>query len=325
MVRIRSFLLIILLGLAFWKPFTGFAQQMPQYSQYMFNGLQINPGYTGYKQEGYIQTTYRNQWVGFPGAPKTFALTADLSANDGTMGFGGSVVSDVLGPTSTTSILLTYAYRIRTGNNSFLGLGISSGASQYSLDPSGFLPIDEDDLLIPQGRVNLFTPNLNSGLFFHNDRFYAGLSAYNMIGKKALEREDIALGFHDFHFFLTSGMLISMGDNVEFKPSFLVKYINGSPMNYDLNAMFMFFETVWLGTSYRSNTNVLNNNLQQGLSNRNAVAMIVELFINPQFRLGYAYDHNINVLETYRNNSHEISVGYYLFHKRATMKNPRWL
>jgi hypothetical protein len=64
------------------------AQQLPQFSQYIFNGLHINPAYAGYKGDGYIQTTYRSQWVNFPGAPQTLSFTADISANEGSMGLG---------------------------------------------------------------------------------------------------------------------------------------------------------------------------------------------------------------------------------------------
>jgi type IX secretion system PorP/SprF family membrane protein len=301
-----------------------FGQQLPQFSQYIFNGLHINPAYAGYKGEPYIQSTYRSQWVNFPGAPETFTVTADLSANEGTMGFGLSLMSDNLGPAKTTGGLLTYAYRIKTGARSFLGLGVSAGFSQYSLDGSMLDPNDFPDSQIPEGRINLLTPNLNTGLFFHNDKFYAGFSVYNMVGKNALEKEDVALAYHDFHYYLTMGYLFDLSDNVKFKPSFLIKEVKGAPTSYDINAMFLFMERLWVGGSYRSNMKIWNDNLLEGLNNRNAVAAILEIFPTERLRLGYAYDHNLNVLNAYRNNSHELSVGFYITPRRAVMKNQRW-
>lgn len=164
------------------------SQQLPQFSQYMFNGLHINPGYAGYKQEGYIQSSYRSQWVGFPGAPTTFSLTADFSANEGAMGFGFSFLHDELGPARTTGGLLTYAYRIKTGENSRLGLGISAGASEYAIDRSKLDPLDWPDEVLAGGLINLFVPNMNAGLFFDAQNFYAGFSAFNMIGRRAANR-----------------------------------------------------------------------------------------------------------------------------------------
>ncbi|SIT07382.1 type IX secretion system membrane protein, PorP/SprF family, partial [Belliella pelovolcani] len=192
------------------------SQQLPQFSQYIFNGLHINPAYAGYKGEPYIQSTYRSQWVGFEGAPTTFTVTADLSANEGLMGFGVSILSDKMGPTNTNGAMLSYAYRIQTGRNSFLGLGASVGASEYAIDGDMLRANDPNDPNIPEGRVNMFTPNMNMGLFFHTDRFYAGASAYNMIGKGALEREDIALAYHDFHYYITAGVMIPVSSSVQF-------------------------------------------------------------------------------------------------------------
>ncbi|MFT6827695.1 MAG: type IX secretion system PorP/SprF family membrane protein [Roseivirga sp.] len=300
-------------------------QQLPQYSQYIFNGLHINPGYAGYKNEGYIQTTYRGQWVNFPGAPKTVSVTADFSANEGTMGFGVSFVDDRIGPTVTSGGLLTYAYRMRAGRKSFLSLGVSGGFAKYGFDPSILVPNDEDDSLIPEAKVSLSVPNFNSGLFFHSDRFYAGLSVFNMIGRKSItERQDVALSNHDLHYYFNAGTLIPLGVNVEFKPSVLIKQVKGSPTNYDLNAMFLFKERLWVGGSYRANVRVFEDFLQEDLIRKNAIAAILEIFATRDLRIGYAFDYNLNVFNAGRNNSHEISLGYYMRAKNTVMKNPRW-
>ena len=302
------------------------AQQLPQFSQYMFNGLHVNPGYAGYKNEGYVQSTYRSQWINFPGAPKTFSVTADFSANEGRMGFGLSFLNDQLGPTESKVALITYSYRIQVGRKSYLGLGISSGFSDYMLDPTKLIVNDPDDPLIPGGIVRKAVPNLNSGIFFHNDKYYAGISVYNMIGKAALTSEDVALAYHDFHYYLTLGALYKISESVQLKPSVLIKHTNGSPTMYDLNALFLFRNRIWLGGAFRSNVRILDDRLQPNdeLFKRTALVGIFELFMTDNLRLGYAYDHNINVLNNYRNNTNELSLGYYLRPSRTVMKNPRW-
>lgn len=320
----RKYIISMLLGiLIFWvRPIQ--AQQLPQFSQYIFNGLHINPGYAGYKNEGYIQTTYRSQWVNFPGAPRTMTLTADLSANEGKMGFGLSYVRDKIGLTESNLGMLTYAYRINTGDRGRLSLGISGGISEYAFDPSDIITVNPDDPTLPASRVAATAPNMNMGLFYHTDRFYAGFSAYNLIGRKALMREDIAVAFHDFHYYLTFGWMVDLTDQVQLKPSVLVKHAKGSPTSYDLNAMFLFKEKIWFGGSYRSNVRVFDDRLQQNLSKRNALALVMEYFISPGLRLGYAYDYNLNALNSSRNESHEISLGVYLSGKREIVYNPRW-
>lgn len=322
MGKIFSILFISVLLLAI--PNLSEGQQLPQFSQYMFNGLHINPGYAGYKSEGYIQSTFRSQWVSFPGAPRTFTVTADLSANEGMQGFGVSFLTDQIGPARTTGGLFTYAYRMQVGEESFFSLGLSGGFTEYMIDGDLLRFNDANDPNIPVGRERMVTPNMNAGIFFHNSRFYAGFSAFNMIGKGALEREDLSLAFHDFHYFLTAGALLPVSDAVQFKPSFLIKEVKGAPTSYDLNGMLLFMERLWLGASYRSNMRIWNDNLEANLGNRNAVAFLLEIFATENLRLGYAYDHNLNVLQDYRTNSHEISVGYYLSPRSVKLKNPRW-
>lgn len=300
------------------------AQQLPQYSQYLFNSLHVNPAYAGYKNIGYVQSTYRSQWINFPGAPKTLSVTADLSASEGMVGFGVSFVDDQIGPTANTMGQLTLARRVRMGYKSFLSFGLSGGISRYKLDPNLFNTFDFDDPLIPEERINKTVPNLNSGLFFHSDDFYLGLSLYNMIGSGATKNEDVALAYHDFHYFFTTGALFKLSDEVKLKPSVLVKHVKGNPMSYDLNVMFLLKDRLWLGGSFRSNVRSFENNLKEDLIRRNAVATILEIFATPNLRLGYAYDYNLNVLNSYRNNSHEVSMGYYLKSKIKIMKNPRW-
>lgn len=145
-----------------------------------------------------------------------------------------------------------------------------------------------------------------------------------MIGKRSLEKEDVALAYHDFHYYLTAGYLLDLGSTVKFKPSFLIKEVKGAPTNYDINAMFLFYERFWIGGSYRSNMKIWNDNLQENLSNRNALAAVIEIFPTDRLRIGYAYDHNLNVLQDYRNNSHEFSIGFYMIPRKAVMRNQRW-
>ena len=298
-------------------------QQLPQFSQYIFNGLHINPAYAGYKGDGYIQTTYRSQWINFPGAPKTLSFTADVSANEGRMGLGVTYIKDRIGLTESNLGMLTYSYRIATGDRSMLSLGVSAGISEYAFDPTGMVTVNPDPLL-PSSRVAATSPNLNTGLFFHSDNFYAGLSGYNLIGRRSLLRQDIAVAFHDFHYYLTVGGMVRLADDVQLKPSVLIKQVKGSPTSYDLNAMFLFREKVWLGGSFRSNVRVFEDQLQEDLSKRNAVAFVMEYFVLPSMRIGYAYDYNLNALNSYRTESHELSVGVYLNRQRKIIYNPRW-
>jgi type IX secretion system PorP/SprF family membrane protein len=318
---------LLLVGiLILFRSSIGYAQQLPQFSQYMFNGLHVNPGYAGYKNVGYVQSTYRNQWVNFPGSPETISVTADFSGNEGRMGFGLSLLQDKIGPTESKVGLLTYAYRVRLGSSSRLGLGVSAGFADYRMDPSILEENDPNDPLIPLGLVRKTAPTLNTGLFFNSQKYYIGFSAFNMIGKASLEAEDVSLAYHDFHYYLTMGGILRLSEEIQFKPSALLKHVKGSPTSFDLNAMFLINEKVWVGAAYRSNARLFEDQLQDRgeLNNRTAIVGLFELMVTNNIRLGYAYDQNMNTLSTLRSNSHEFSIGYYLRRSTTIMKNPRW-
>jgi type IX secretion system PorP/SprF family membrane protein len=233
-------------------------------------------------------------------------------------------VRDKIGLTESNLGMLTYSYKINTGYGGRLSLGISGGVSEYAFDPSDVITGIPDDPSLPASRVAAMAPNMNAGLFYYDDWFYAGISAYNMIGRRALLKEDIAVAYHDFHYYLTFGGLLDLSDNVQLKPSVLVKHVQGSPTSFDLNAMFLFVDRVWLGGSFRSNVRIFEDQLQDELNKRNAVALVMEFFITPGLRLGYAYDYNLNALNSFRNESHELSLGVYLRSKREIVYNPRW-
>jgi type IX secretion system PorP/SprF family membrane protein len=292
----------------------GFGQQLPQFSQYMFNSLHINPGYAGYKNEGYVHASYRNQWFGFLGAPKTMTLTAELSLNEGKTGAGMSILSDKIGAIETKMFLATYARRIQVSKHSFLGLGMSSGFSQYSLDGTKLKMNDVGDVLLPPGVVSKTVPNLNIGVFYNSEKVYLGISTFNLIGKSYLKTRDHVYTEHDRHYFFTGGGLVRVSQNVQFKPSFLVKHVKGSPTSVDLNGMVLLNNKVWVGGSYRTNARVFGDMLQvrKELNTSTALVGIAEVFVTKDLRVGYSFDYNLNVLNARNASSHEISLGYYL-------------
>jgi len=298
------------------------AQQLPHYSQYIFNRLHINPAYAGYKAEPYVQATYRKQWLDFPGAPTTMSLSADFSANEGMLGFGAMVLTDQIGPVRTNYVQGIVAQRIKLGPESFLGLGVSGGVSEHIIDGE-LLQSNVPDRIVPEGRMSFMKPNLNTGIFFHNERIFAGLSAYNMLGGNLKVDEDIDLAFNSFHYYLTYGMLFELSESVSLKPSFLVKAVAGAPVSYDLTNLFLLKQKVWIGGSYRSNF-IISDNLDSNLSRRNAVVFLTEFWATSNLRVGYSYDHHLSKFNSFQSNTHEISIGFYLKPKFLSMKNPRW-
>jgi type IX secretion system PorP/SprF family membrane protein len=302
------------------------AQQNAQYSQYMFNGIYINPAYAGYKEQLNAHTFYRSQWTGITGGPKSMSLAVDAIANDGNVGLALQIASDKLGAQSTLSAYANYAYRLRLNEDgtSRLAFGIGMGVVQLGIDGAKLNPNDpEPDQ--PAGMQSRIVPDARTGIYYSDNRFYAGISADNLISQgKKVQTAGFILETKP-HYYLTAGMLVPLSKDVQLKPSFLLKDDRGGPTSLDVNAFVLLAEKVWLGGSYRTGVKVYDKSyLQKDLSARNSVVAAIEVFPVSNLRIGYAYDMAVGALSGYGGSTHEISIGYYFKTKSMRMVTPRY-
>ncbi|MCZ4244103.1 PorP/SprF family type IX secretion system membrane protein [Pedobacter punctiformis] len=305
------------------------SQQDAQYSQYMFNGIYINPAYAGYKEQTNIHSFYRNQWTGITGAPKSMSLAVDAIANDGNVGLALQVASDKLGAQSSLSAYANYAYRIKTNSDgsSRLAFGLGLGVIQNGLNGDMLDPLDGGDQYIPVGTEKQVAPDARAGVFFSNNKFYAGFSVDNLIAQYILKNRDLSINFPQPkpHYYLTAGMLVPLSAGIQLKPSFLLKDDRGGPTSLDLNAFVLLADRIWLGGSYRTAVKLYSKDyLQRDLDKKNSIVAMTEIFATPQLRLGYAFDYSLSELQGYSGGSHEISVGFYIKPKKVRMLTPRY-
>ncbi|MFD2246838.1 type IX secretion system membrane protein PorP/SprF [Pontibacter ruber] len=300
-----------------------YAQQAPQYTQYIFNELIINPAYAGSKEIININATHRSQWTGLEGAPTTQTLSVDGASRNGRIGWGFNAVNDELGVQKQSGVYANLAVRLNLSETAKLGLGFAGGASQYTLDGTKLKPgSTKPDMAIPQGRETELLPDARVGLFFNTERFYTGFSVANLIPFKG--EDNLLIATPRRHYFLSTGYVVDLGPNFQFKPSIMVKEDFESPTNVDLNAFILLSERIWLGGSYRTAAPLFSKPQEDyELNGRNAWAAIAQLYVTPKLRIGYSYDMSLNDMKDFA--SHEVSVGFYFFKKQdAHMMTPRY-
>ena len=294
------------------------AQQDPQFSQYMFNGLFLNPAYAGSKGYTSLSTSFRSQWTGLPGAPVTQTVAIDGNLNP-KLGGGFTVSHDRLGAQRFTEVAASAAVRINLSRKTRLAMGISVGATQQVLDGTMLTPAERDDQAIPMGIERVLRPNAKVGAYLFSNLFYAGASVSNiMFFKEGLPTDPIP------HLFLTAGGILDFGPNLKFKPSFLLKEDFKGPSALDLNAFVLFNEQFWLGASYRTTLHLFNDDTYaRNTRLGNALAGMAEFYASPRLRFGYSYDFSLSSMQMY--SSHEISVGYFFLKKHyGPMLTPRY-
>ena len=288
------FVLVFLAALPSQLP----AQQLPLYSQYMFNTLEINPAYAGFKQSIQFTSIYRKQFNGIKDSPQTALVSGDMPIGDTKLGVGLKIVDDRISITKTLGAQGSLSYRIE-GDNSNLAFGLQVGAMNYKADFSRLNVTNAGDPVFAQN-LNALTANFGTGIFYNTDKFYAGLSVPNLV-RTHLRQVDVALSEYtvkqNAHMYLNAGYLITLNDNFILKPSFLLRGVKGIPLNYDINANLFFREIMSGGISYRSHS---------------ALVGLLDFRLIPTLRLGYAYDYNLGRLNNFAKATHEIILRYHI-------------
>lgn len=309
---------IIILSFVLFASGLASAQQLPQYSQYIFNGMAINPAYAGSKSMWNASASYRSQWMNIEGAPTTQFLSVDGSPGKST-GYAFQLENDQAGAQGRLSMLATYAYRFSITEDARLAFGISGGAERYAIRKGLLTTADANDPLLLSMAEHAWRPDARFGVFFNTSRFYAGVSMASLLD--GMVRTGNIPGAQR-HLFINTGYIFSITDDLKLKPSVLVKEDLNSPANIDLNAFVLLQDRLWLGASYRTGMKLFHN-VPLNAINRNAIVMAVEYYISSSFRVGYSYDFDIAGLRSF--STHELSLGYYFMKKQETpMVSPRY-
>ena len=275
-----------------------FAQQDPQFTQYMYNMSVINPAYAT-AEEGILNLggLYRTQWVGIDGAPKTGTFFAHTPVND-KIELGLSFTNDNIGDVvNENNIYADFAYVLPVGLESKLSLGLKAGVTFFNANFDGFILQSGNvstDIAFNENISKTF-PNLGIGAFFFTDDYYVGLSAPNMLSTKHIENENgiKANGVQNVHYFFTGGYVFDISENLKLKPAFMGKAVKGAPFALDITANVLINEKLEAGLGYRLG---------------DAVSALVNFRVTPELRIGYAYDYTTTNLSSYNSGSHEIFI-----------------
>ncbi|MEP1489587.1 MAG: type IX secretion system membrane protein PorP/SprF [Algibacter sp.] len=298
-----------IIAIALFSCTVGIAQQLPQFTQYMYNTISINPAYAGSREALSVVGLHRSQWVGFDGGPITQTLSIHTPLRNDRIGLGLSFIEDDLGPQNFTYLYGDFSYSIPTGRNGKLAFGLKAGFTQYSLDADFRASESFDPAVL--GVEDRWTPNIGAGVYWSTDRIYFGLSTprilntdYNTTKEyEALER---------LSYYFTGGYVFDLSKRLKFKPAALVKATNGAPLSYDLTANFLFNEKFWLGGSYRINESTA------------AIGGIADFQVSRQLRIGYAYEKPISDIRAYTSGTHEILLMYEFKFLSSKLKSPRY-
>lgn len=284
------------------------AQQLPQYTQYMYNTSTINPAYVNENNRLDATLSYRAQWVGIDGAPETKALTVSGIINN-RMGLGINLFKDNIGPSAEFNSNAVFSYYLNLTKKVKMSLGINAGVDFFEVDYSKGSYYDQDDELFGYDDYFNALPAVGAGIYVFNDNWYVGFSVPNLLLNKSNVVGDKNLIHRDSHMYFIGGYVIDINASTKLKPSILVKTIENAPVTIDASLNVLFMNKFTLGVSYRV---------------EDSYSALAGFQISKNFFMGYSYDYSISDLGDYNQGSHEIVLKYLMPRWGPNARSPRF-
>ena len=307
-IKLRQLLLIISL---FITMNSIFAQQDSQYTQYMYNTVAVNPAYAGSRGVTSLFFLHRTQWVGLDGAPVTNVFTINKPISNTNLGYGISIVNDRIGVSDNNTVSADVSYSIPLTSTSKLSFGIKASANWLSVDYNRLTIRDPNDIVSgEQNNIdNQFSPNIGTGIYWHSDQQYIGISVPNFLETKRYDANISSTSKDKMHFYLIAGKVFDLNADLKFKPALMTKLVQGAPFQADLSANFLFKDKFTFGAAYRFDA---------------AVSGLIGFQISDSWQIGYAYDAETTKLSNYNSGSHEIFLRFEFFSKYNKIVSPRF-
>lgn len=304
------------------------AQQEILYTQYVFSQFALNPAYAGNNDGFSLTALSRKQWFGLQGSPTSFSFLGQLlldnkksesrifsggsdkrnlvPVNNNQVGLGISIFNDRVGVSNTYIASFAYSYKIQFSPGKRLSLGLQTSILNNSQE---FNRLDNPNISDPVFTDNVQTSKFNfgAGIFYESDRYYVGASVPEVLenylnpnskGDKTLRQ-----------YFFTGGYVFHLSQFYKFKPTIMVRYTEGIPMQFDINANLLYCDKIWVGCSYRY---------------MNSVNIIFELVFSGKFRMGLSYDYPINEINKIAHQSAEIMISYRIQKSKKRVSSPRY-
>lgn len=286
------------------------AQQDAQYTQYMYNTIEVNPAYAGSRGALSVFGLYRTQWIGLDGAPETSTFSVNTPLKNSDLGLGVSLVNDKIGPTVENTLSTDLSYTIPTSESWNLSFGIKGTANLFNIDINKLSYEDQDDPQF-QNLKNKFSPNVGAGIYYHSDRAYIGLSVPNFIESNRYDSDDVAIFKEKINYYLIAGYVFNLDrlEYIKFKPALMAKMVEGAPLQVDVSGNFMFNDKFVLGLAYRWSA---------------SVSAMAGFQVTKGMYIGYGYDHETTRLRKYNSGSHEVFLRFEFFNNYNKMISPRF-
>lgn len=290
-----------------------YSQQDPQFTQYMYNTMSVNPAYTGSKGYTVITAIGRTQWVGLSGAPNTQTFSYETPIGYSGVGIGGTITNDEIGPSQEIYLDVNVSYTVRLSDIENLSFGLKLGGRHLAIDWSKGTALQQEQRF--NQNVSKFLPTIGAGIYYHTPNSYIGLALPNIIRTDHYD-DTIAttisgngdIAEERLHFFGIAGYVFDLNQNVRFKPATLIKVVDGAPLSLDVSANFLFNDRFTAGLAWRWG---------------DSISALLGIQATRNLNIGFAYDLTTSNYSNYNSGTYELMLRWEVF-ESDLVRSPRF-
>ena len=278
------------------------AQQDHQYTQFMYNKLLLNPAYAGARGVPSLSAVYRNQWAGFSGAPQSALVSLNTPFLSPRVGAGIVMSHQTAGLQRDFFGSMAYSYDMIASEDISFRVGIQGSLRSMALNFNDAQTADPggpaiDPSLETERNSSVFG-NVGAGVYAtFRQRFYAGFSVprlyTNIIG---LNSGTVTTAREYRHYYGMAGAVFPLSKEIKFLPAVLIKYVDGAPLDADINLNLDVREKVTFGLSGRLGGD-------KGLE---SLDLLVFWQATSKIGVGFAYDFTLSGIRDYSAGSFEL-------------------
>ncbi len=309
MFRYKAIVLLVLLNMYSFV----FSQQDPQYTQYMYNTMIVNPAYAGSNGHTIITALGRTQWVGLQGAPDSQTLSYDTPIGYSGVGLGINLTNDRIGPSNEIYLDANISYTVRTSDVGNLAFGLKLGGRHLGIDWNKGTAQQQERIF--DGNISKFLPTIGAGIYYYQSNWYAGVAIPNFLRTDHYDDTITTSSFGSgdvaeerLHFFGILGYVFDISESVKFKPASLIKVVNGAPISIDVSGNFLFSEKFAAGLAWRWD---------------DSISALLGFQATNNLNIGFAYDLTTSNYSNYNSGTYELMLRWDIF-RESIMKSPRF-
>jgi type IX secretion system PorP/SprF family membrane protein len=283
------------------------AQADPLYRQNQTNILMLNPAQAGSNEYNEINVLGSNSWVGFEGAPRTFAFSGNFNLNNG-LGLGVTAFSDETGPVRHNNLGFNLAKHIKLNNHWKLSLGLKASVSSLNIDLTSLNTTVADDPLMQRQLSSGIRFDVGWGALAYSENFFVGVAQPRVLDIQFFDVDMV-------DYIESKGIIAYAGHNHKIKNQYdirsfiMYRYIPGNPLFLDAGSTISITKTIDLGAIYQLNS---------------AVGAFFGLNVSENLYFGYTYSYPTSKINRISIQSHEVLLRF-KFNNDVSKNNNRFV